>query len=81
MVKTGMGRHLCIGAAGEPAAMGVEGGLEEGGAEQAQQAHGSGADARGGHEQGSGQRGVGRVVQVVVQQVRDVLLPPLERLV
>ena len=72
---------MCEGAAGNAAAVGVEAGLEEGGAEQAQQAHGGRADTRGGREQGSGQRSIGGVIQVVVQQVRDVLLPPLERLV
>ncbi len=61
--------------------MGVEGGLEEGGAEQAQQAHSGGADGGGSRQQRRRKGRVGRVVEVVVQQVGDVLLAPLQRLV
>ena len=75
------GLHLRICAAGKPPAVRVESRLKEGGAEQAQQARGGRADARGGRQQGCGQGGVGGVVQVVVQQMGDVLLPALQRLV
>lgn len=73
--------RLRVGAACKAAAVGVEGGLEQGGAEQAQQADGGGADAGSGRQQRRREGRVGRVVEVVVQQVGDVLLAPLQRLV